>query len=64
MKVSEWEKQADYGTHRICSNCGNATVKRKGAYGYGDIFDCSVKNEACGSGSVKPSHSCVHWRIK
>ena len=62
MKVSEWETHVGYGSHRLCKNCGDATVV-KDAYHYIKSIECAVKKEYCGSGAVKPSHSCSNWRL-
>jgi hypothetical protein len=59
VKVADWEKSVGYGTHRVCSECGNVT--RIGTWYYRK-YECSAKKAECGSGTVKPSHSCVCWK--
>ena len=60
-KVEHWGKSAGYGSHRICRKCGNVTIT---TMAYGEKFECSVKKAECGSGAVKPSHSCCCWKEK
>ena len=61
ITAEDWEILSDYGTHRICKNCGNVTVTQK-IYGYD--YECSDKKSQCRSGAVKPSHSCKYWEAR
>ena len=59
--ADDWEKSVDYGTHRNCRGCGNATVTTTT---YGEKIECSIKKAECRSGIVLPSHSCRCWKGK
>jgi hypothetical protein len=58
MTVEEWENEVNYGEHRICRHCGNVTIK---AMMSGYRYECYLKKVAIGSGSVKPTYSCIQW---
>jgi hypothetical protein len=61
LTVKEWEQEAGYGGHRICSCCNSAIIKRVPNSDCIQSIECYFKKVATGSGAVKSTKSCMNW---